>query len=463
MTFNSFEETTIKNTRLPVEWQSQNALDELSEFLQLNWEQRAVFYNDGQVSTRQQFLGFVGQRGIRTNNYIGTIVFKGQQLNIFPKMFRLDRYDSDTSDLSLKHMMKNLVQWIEYCTKLDYPYISMSNELNDSEDLRELFVSLYIRYVKSAIDHGPFYRYEDQTEDCVAIKGKVDYKDYFVKKYPSGNINKFSCSFSTFEFDNALNRIIKHTCKQLLNEVSKANQKILRIILLRLNDVSDVRCTPHDCDCFRLSALHRQYSVILSMSKMFLLNKTASYNVDDTDSFCFLFPTNLLFEGFIGGFIKSFLADTATTTLQASDTALIDDTIIEDTSYGGAFTLKNDILVEMNDGRCFVLDTKYKQLDRIENTRESATAIQQQISIDDLRQIREYAYKRNLQEGYLLYPIYRFEELDSPQRATLKGNIEISGNKYPIDVHAIRIPFIFEDDVEETKKKLAKAIQSIFS
>jgi 5-methylcytosine-specific restriction endonuclease McrBC regulatory subunit McrC len=96
-------------------------------------------------------------------------------------MFRLDRYDSDTSDLSLKHMMKNLVQWIEYCTKLDYPYISMSSELSDSEDLRELFVSLYIRYVKSAIDRGPFYRYEDQTEEIlnsgeVSVRGLYGYQ-----------------------------------------------------------------------------------------------------------------------------------------------------------------------------------------------------------------------------------------------------------------------------------------------
>lgn len=46
---NVFEEKTIKNNRLPVEWQSQSALDELASFLQLNWEQRAVFYEDGKI------------------------------------------------------------------------------------------------------------------------------------------------------------------------------------------------------------------------------------------------------------------------------------------------------------------------------------------------------------------------------------------------------------------------------
>ena len=71
---NCFEESHIKNRKLPLEWQDQSSLDELAEFLQLNWEQRSVFYEDGQITSRQQYLGFTGSKGIRTNNYIGTIV-----------------------------------------------------------------------------------------------------------------------------------------------------------------------------------------------------------------------------------------------------------------------------------------------------------------------------------------------------------------------------------------------------
>ena len=112
MVLNSFEESPIKNKHLPDEWKSQAALDELSDFLQLNWEQRAVFYEDGEISSRQQFLGFTGQRGIRTNSYVGTIAFKGHQLNIFPKVFREEKDDNDTEELSLSHLMKNLVQWL---------------------------------------------------------------------------------------------------------------------------------------------------------------------------------------------------------------------------------------------------------------------------------------------------------------------------------------------------------------
>ncbi len=134
-------------------------------------------------------------------------MFKGQQLNIFPKVFREDKDDNETDDLSLSHLMKNLVQWLQYCNKIDYPFISISSELEDSKDLKELFITLYLHYVKQALDYGPFYRYEEKHEELGVIKGHIDFKDYINHKIPNGLNNRFLCSFSEFEFDNVVNRI----------------------------------------------------------------------------------------------------------------------------------------------------------------------------------------------------------------------------------------------------------------
>lgn len=457
---NYFEESTIKNKALPPEWMSQSSLDELADFLQFNWEQRSAFYNDGAITTRQQFLEFTGQRGIRTKSYIGTIVFKGQQLNIFPKIFREDKDDNDTSGLTLKHLMKNLVCWLEYCTKIDYPYISISSDLDDSNDLRDLFITLYIRYVKTALDRGLFYRYEEQTEDCAAIKGKIDLKDYFTRKIPNGIPNKFSCTFSSFVFDNPLNRIIKYTCKSLMNETSAANQKIIRHILMKLNDVSDVKCIPSDCDHLRLSKLHKNYSVILSMSKMFLLNKTSSYNVDDTESFCFLFPTEVLFEGFIGGFLQSVLGSEGKVRLQASEMSLIDNIVFEGEELGKAFTMRHDILAEYKE-KLFVLDTKYKQVRRFKDNSELKQTILHDVSQGDLYQISTYIAKRGLSEGYLLYPMYRYEEEEAAP-PKLYQKIPVNGTDQIVTIYLVRLPFIFEENEEYTKQMLAASIHTIF-
>lgn len=64
MILNYYENKIIKNALLPAEWKSQESLDELLNFLQSNWEQRAIFYDDGKVNSKQQFLDFIGQKNI---------------------------------------------------------------------------------------------------------------------------------------------------------------------------------------------------------------------------------------------------------------------------------------------------------------------------------------------------------------------------------------------------------------
>jgi 5-methylcytosine-specific restriction endonuclease McrBC regulatory subunit McrC len=461
MILNYFEETVIKNRKLPIQWQSQKALDELSGFLQLNWEQRASLYKDKENTTRQQFIQFAGQKGIRTNNYVGTIVFKGQQLNIFPKVFKECENDTDKDDLQVSHLMKNLVQWLEYCTKINYPFLSIASELQDVNDLRELFITLYVRFVKAALDRGLFYRYEDKTQDCTTVRGTMNIKEYICKKIPNGKAHRFECTYSEFEFDNQVNRILKHTCKILINETTKANQIILRHVLMKLNDVTDESFTPHDCDKLQLSNAHNQYRIIMSMSKMFLINKTSSYNIDNTESFCFLFPTELLFEGFIGGYVQTLLDGQAKVRIQASEVSLVDDIIYVGASYGKAFRLKHDILIEHKEKGIFILDTKYKMIDRFEGNEEFKKSIVSKVSQDDLYQVREYAAKRGTKDAYLLYPMFRYEQ-EEPYMPKLEGQIEVDSVKHNITVHLVRLPFVFEDDIEATKKMLARTLNKIF-
>lgn len=458
MVLDRYEYTKIQNGKLPSSWQSQSALDELEDFLQRNWEQRSVFYEDGEVKSQQQFLEFVGSGGIRTKKYIGTIVFKGEQLNIYPRVFSSEKDDHDTDDLTQRHLLTNLVKWIEYCNKLEYPFINISSELNDSEDLKELFITLYIGYVRSAIERGLYYQYVDETENCTNIKGKFDIKDYLVTKIPNGQADKFRCTYSNFEFDNRVNRIIKCTCKQLLKITSKKNQKTLRTILTRLNEVSDVQCTPNDCNNIRLSKMHRHYGIIVSMSKMFLLNKMSNYSIDTNQSFCFLFPTDVLFEGFIGGFLKETLSEVGgKVALQESRMSLVEKIIYKGETSGAAFTMRHDILAELN-GKVFVLDTKYKEMSRFEDNPDYKETISNEAKQGDLYQVLEYARKRDIVDVYLLYPMYRYEQAEEEFPVAVSESP--SGD---INIHFIRMPFIFEEEAEEeTRKQLIKVIKLVF-
>ncbi len=460
MIINAYEESVIENEDLPVSWQAQNMLDELEEFLQQNWEQRSVFYEDQAVASRQQFLKFLSHRNVKTQNYIGTIVFRGEQLNIFPKVFRKHSGYGHTEKLSQDHLMNNLIRWLDYCTRISYPFINISTELSDEQNFKELFMTLYIGYVRSAIERGLYYRYVDETDDICCIKGKFDIKDYVTKKIPNGQADKFRCTYSTFEFDNLINRVIKYTCKLILNSTeSRKNQKAIRSILVRMNEVSDVQCNPSDCDKIRLSRLQSQYRVIMSMSKMFLLNKTSGYTMDNTESFCFLFPTELLFEGFIGGFMQEIVENNGGKVfLQKSEMNLISNIKYGDKSLGSAFNMKMDIVVECN-GQIFILDTKYKQVDRFEDDPDGVkNLINSEVQQHDVYQVCEYARVRGASDVYLLYPMFRYED-NEPENPC--G--ESSGVDKTINIHFVRLPFIFEDDTERVRKQLAAVIMKILN
>ena len=460
MILNYYENKIIKNALLPAEWKSQESLDELLNFLQSNWEQRAIFYDDGKVNSKQQFLDFIGQKNIRTKDYVGTIVYKGHQLNIFPKVFKEFKDDDDRKSLDLQHLMHNLVKWIEYTAKIDYPYINIAADMENTDDLQELFVSLYVRYVKAALDRGLFFRYEEKTENLPTIRGRLDIKDYITKKYPTGQFGKFLCSYSTFEFDNLLNRVIKCTLKFVWNIATPSNQKIIRNLLNKLGEVSDQNCTPRDCDTIQLSKMQSKYKIILSMSKMFLLNKTTNHNLDTHDSFCFMFPTDLLFEGFIGGFIQSIFNEDAKVTLQASEVSLVDSIRLGDQEFAQAFVMRHDILIEHKEKGMFILDTKYKEVSRFEGNTDFRYDLINDINSGDLYQVLTYAVSRGLDKVYLLYPQFRFEEKE-PNPAILKKSVEVEGQKSNIDIYAVRIPFVFEDDDEKTSRCLKEAILSL--
>ena len=453
---NSFEFQRLNSKRLPTAWKADGALVRLENFLQANWEQRAVFYDDGLVTSKQQFIDFNVRDGIKLQNYIGTIAFEGEQLNIFPKVYKYDEDDYDTTEWCIDDMVRNLVIWLGYCDKLNFPFVNMKGELIGTTNLLELFITIYVRYVKNVLDRELFRRYEEANETGSVIKGKIDVFDYMTRKISRGNLHQMDYAYSNFVFDNLLNRIIKHTCKQIISLTTQtANKEILHKILIKLSDVSDIACSPFDCDFVHLNALNRNYNIIVSMSKMFLLNKVNSYNSGVTQTFCFLFPAELLFEGFVGGFLQEMFSDRAKVTCQSSDQYLA-DLVVDGEVLGNAFLLKQDILIETSD-TIVILDTKYKEIDRFKKIRENKKL---GISDNDMKQMAVYAARKGAKKLYLLYPLHRGEEIETMEvRYDLKLDDQHSGIKVPLEI--LKVPFIFDEEIEHIKKILRSILSKV--
>ncbi len=454
---NAFEFQKIRTSRLPLAWQAPGALDELERFLQENWELRNAFYSDTELTKRQQFIDFDRRDGFKTRNYIGTIQFKGERFNIFPKIFKMDEDDYDTSELRTGDLIKDLVVWLEYCNKFNFPFVSIRSGLDETESFLELLITVYVRYVKTAVDRQPFFCYEDVTEEGETVKGRINFKDYATNKYPNGQQNQLRYTYSAFIFDNKLNQIIKHTCRLLYNMTATAsNKRIIRDILMKLGDITDRSCEPYDCDTIKLNSLQSNYTTILSMSKMFLLNKISSDNMGMSDSFCFLFPAELLFEGFIAGFLKEMLGSSARVTAQSRKLYLT-ELVVDGKVIGNRFQLKEDIVVEYGD-TVIVLDTKYKEIDRL--IRAAIDPKRLGIEDGDMRQMAIYANRRGAKKMFLLYPLYRGEKPENVEVIfnVLDGPGE-QAKKIPLQV--LKVPFSLCDNIEGTKVLLTKVLRTV--
>lgn len=455
---NGYEFSKIKTKKLPESWKEKGALEDLEKFLQENWKQRSIFYLDGHVTSRQQFIDFDKRDGVKLQNYIGTIIFKGEQLNIFPKIFKEDEDDFDSESLELRELINNLVFWLSYCDRLNFPFVSMKNELSNTENLMELFITIYVHYVKSAIDRQRFFRYEEISETGTYVKGKINVGNYIKNKYPSGQMNKMDYTYSNFVFDNNLNRIIKCTCIFLLNMTNQpGNKKIIRNLLVKLGDITTINCTPYDCDKIHLSALHANYRIILSMSKMFLLNKVNSNSIGNTETFCFLFPAEVLFEGFVGGFMKEIFADKALVRTQTSDQYLA-ELVVDGEIIGNAFQLKEDIIIEY-DGNIVVLDTKYKEIDRFIRVKENKKL---KVSDSDMKQMAIYAAKRGAKKLFLIYPLHLNEE---PETMEIRFDIRLGTKKDSvcIPLEILKIPFALDKSESETKTLMKSILNKVIS
>lgn len=188
---------------------------------------------------------------------------------------------------------------------------------------------------------------------------------------------------------------------------------------------------------------------------MFLLNSVASGTHGSTETFCFLFPAELLFEGFIGGYLKEMLRGEARVSTQTSDQYLA-ELVVNGETRRNVFQLREDILIENANG-IVVLDTKYKEIDRFEQMKDNPKL---GVSDGDIKQMAIYAAKRGAEKLYLLYPLHRDEE---PETIEILYNIDL-GREFgerKIPLYILKVPFAFAEDEEATRALLKRILVEV--
>ena len=449
---NTFEYTRVNNLNINKK--------ELEKFLQNNWDSRLILYNDNNLSKKQQFIDF-DHRGndFKTKNYIGTIVYDNVNINIFPKLYR----DSLSSKLNISDVYKNISYWLEFCSREKFPFLSTSLDVSSNQNFLELLINIYANYTLSLVSKYHFHQYEIVEEDLDNIKGRINIRDYFTKKVVNGNFNSFKCSYSDFRYDNLLNRIIKYTCIFLTTLTNNSNCiRVLRRIITQLNDVENVKVHASDCDKIKVNSYYFEYNLVISMSKMFLLNKSNNEmeRTSNINTFCFLFPAEDLYEEFVAGFLKSKFFENSLDNgnsvifTQGNGKAVKDRFLVDlyidnlPVNKGRSFLQKEDIYI-FHHGNVFVLDTKYKIINSLNEIVQGNTNVAE----DDIRQILIYGIKNKAKKVFLVYPLNHNEEYFSNDI-----NYKVNIDNVDLEIGILKIPFLRTENSENILENIFKKL-----
>lgn len=166
------------------------------------------------------------------------------------------------------------------------------------------------------------------------------------------------------------------------------------------------------------------------------------------DTFCFLFPAEMLFEGFLSGFIKEMFQETARVRTQTGDQYLA-SLVVDGENLGDVFRLREDILLESEYGTV-VVDAKYKEIDRFRKVKENRKL---KVSDNDVKQMAVYAARRGAGKLFLIYPLHRNEE---PETMEVRYDINLGadGTSACIPMEILKVPFALRESEEKTGELL---------
>lgn len=377
MTLKEFESLQCKRR------ESKHYIDEVA----FDAIERFVLENEDKA----QYLKITTKKGfgkvLQAQNFVGVLQTKeGTTIEILPKIKSIDEEASKRILLQMLKTLKNS------------PFKNLHHAHLKSEKLPllEIFIAMFLEELSTLIKKGIRSDYIDKEENLAFLKGKLKISEQI--KHNTIHKERFFVAYSEFSSDRAENRLIKTTLKYLYKTShSNQNQQRIREFLFVFDDISLSYAIEHDFLHVKNDRSMKAYEQTLLWCKTFLLGNSFSPYTGDDLSFALLFDMNLLFESYVGHYLKR----------QGLEVRLQDRThhLVETPKK---FALRPDIVFTCND-EMIIADTKWKVI------RE-----EKDISQADMYQLFAYGKKYNNQKLCLIYPkedetqpqavSYRYEE-----------------------------------------------------
>ena len=380
---------------------------------------------------KQRFIQFRAKE-FSSRNYVGVIRYNDTEINLLPKIFYKKEYEGRKEVTPTKKEIKNIhlhiLYWLSYNKKVQFPKSLTNLESIKIDSFFEILILMYATYTRDAMNRILYQNYHEVNQDNQFIKGRLDVNGYIRDNITTGNWQRITCDYDTFDIDNRFNRIIKYVSKMLLAHTKNdAIQNLLYEIIFLLDDVEDVQMTYDDCEKVKLNPFFNELNVVLDYCKLFLSNSMVFSYKEEFEVFAFLLPMEKIFEDFVTGFLDENRKD-------LDIHAQKQDRYLASTKDSGVFQLIPDIFIQnkANHTNNTIVDTKYKILNINTDSKKG-------VSQADMYQVISYAIRYEVSDIILLYPT----SISNPENS---GNVKNAGSSLAC--------FIVRDELSNIKKEI---------
>lgn len=311
---------------------------------------------------------------LQAQNYVGLIQTKdGTTIEILPKVKNVQS-DEESKTILIK-MLRTLKK---------FPFKNFNKaELKSSKmPLLEIFITMFLEELSALIRKGIKSDYIAKEENLHFLKGKLKMGEQI--KRNSIHKERFFVEYEEFSSDRAENRLIRTTLEFLYKKSKRnKNQQRIREFLFVFDEVKRSSDIKIDFSKVKINRQMRDYELVLTYSKTFLYGNSFSPYKGNEKVFALLFDMNLLFESYVGAYLKKKGFDVSE---QDKGKYLVEQPNL--------FALRPDFVINKDKVNEIIADTKYKNI-----------ASSKDISQSDMYQLYTYGTKYNqTQQLYLIYP-----------------------------------------------------------
>ncbi len=330
---------------------------------------------------------------LQAQNYVGLIQTKdGTTIEILPKVKNVQ---------SEEESKKILIKMLRTLKKSPFKNFNKAELKSSKTPLLEIFITMFLEELSALIRKGIKSDYVPKEENLRFLKGKLKMGEQI--KRNTIHKERFYVEYEEFSSDRAENRLIKTTLEFLYKKSKlNSNQQKIREFLFVFDEVKRSDDIKSDFLRVQKNRQMKSYEQALIYSKTFLLENSYSPYKGSETAFALLFDMNLLFESYVGAYLKKKGFDVK---LQDRGEYLV--------QAPKKFALRPDIVINKGRETEIIADTKYKN---ITSSRD--------ISQSDMYQLYAYGTKYvKTKQLYLIYP--KSEELTLESYSYVKNELHL--------------------------------------